>query len=169
MSADTGLRTFEEAVGPLISRGFALAVTMLNDRMTAEDALQEAYIKAWKKLPSLRDRSAIEPWFLSIVANQCRSIRRNRWWSVLKVPDLRRKELREDSRVDALDLEHALDKLNREERLVLLLHFYMDMTFEQVGRVVGISMSAARARTYRALDRLRADMQLKEALDHGQG
>jgi DNA-directed RNA polymerase specialized sigma24 family protein len=43
----------------------------------------------------------------------------------------------------------------------------MDMTFEQVGLVVGISMTAARSRIYRALDRLRADLQSEERLDHG--
>jgi DNA-directed RNA polymerase specialized sigma24 family protein len=43
----------------------------------------------------------------------------------------------------------------------------MDMTFEQVGQVVGISMTAARSRIYRALDRLRSDLQSEEALDHG--
>jgi DNA-directed RNA polymerase specialized sigma24 family protein len=43
----------------------------------------------------------------------------------------------------------------------------MDMTFEQVGHVVGISMTAARSRIYRALDRLRLDLQSEEALDNG--
>ena len=54
-----------------------------------------------------------------------------------------------------------------EERVPLLLHFYMDMTFEQVGRVVGISMTAARSRIYRTLDRLRSDLQSEEVLDRG--
>src|SRR6202022_2895780 len=104
MGADRGLPAFDEAIGPLINRGFALAITMLNDPTTAEDALQEAYIKAWRKLPTLRDRSAIEPWFLSIVANQCRSIRRGRWWSVLKFPDLNREASPADSDPSSLGL-----------------------------------------------------------------
>ena len=41
----------------------------------SEDAVQEASIKAWRKLPGLRDRAALMPWFLSIVANECRSVR----------------------------------------------------------------------------------------------
>jgi DNA-directed RNA polymerase specialized sigma24 family protein len=43
----------------------------------------------------------------------------------------------------------------------------MDMTFDQVGKVAGISMTAARSRIYRALDRLRSDLQSEEALNHG--
>src|ERR1700737_3226391 len=158
---------FDDLLGPLVGRGYALAFTMLNDRAAAEDAVQEAAIKAWRKLPTLRDRSAIEPWFLSIVANQCRSVRRGRWWSVLKFPDLNREASTQDRHAAALDLDRALDRLSAEERLPLLLHFYMDMTFEQVGKVLGISMTAARSRIYRALDRLRVDLQSEEALDHG--
>jgi len=167
MSADGGLSAFDELIGPLVNRGYALALTMLNDRTTAEDALQEAAIKAWRKLPTLRDRSAIEPWFLSIVANQCRSVRRGRWWSVLKVPELRRSFEPLDPAVETLDLDQAIDRLTPEQRLPLLLHFYMDMTFEQVGTVVGISMTAARSRIYRAVDRLRSELQWEEVPDHG--
>lgn len=158
---------FDDLLGPLVGRGYALAFTMLNDRAAAEDAVQEAAIKAWRKLPTLRDRSAIEPWFLSIVANQCRSVRRGRWWSVLKFPDLRQGNPAPEESASSLDLDRALDHLSPEERLPLLLHFYMDMTFEQVGNVVGISMTAARSRIYRALDRLRSDLQSQEAIEHG--
>ena len=157
---------FDDLLGPLVGRGYALAVTMLNDRAAAEDAVQEAAIKAWRKLPTLRDRSAIEPWFLSIVANQCRSVRRGRWWSVLKFPELRQHSSPQEP-ASALDLDRALDRLSAEEGLPLLLYFYMGMTFEQVGKVVGISMTAARSRVYRALARLRSDLQSEEALEHG--
>jgi DNA-directed RNA polymerase specialized sigma24 family protein len=43
----------------------------------------------------------------------------------------------------------------------------MDMTFEQVGSVAGISMTAARSRIYRALDRLRSDLRSEEAAENG--
>lgn len=134
MSANQKPPTFDEMIGPLIGRGYALAVTMLDDRTAAEDAVQEAAIKAWRKLPSLRDQSAIEPWFLSIVGNQCRSVRRTRWWSVLKFAELRPQSSGQDQKADFLDLDRALDRLQPEQRGPLLLHFYMDMTFEQVAR-----------------------------------
>jgi RNA polymerase sigma-70 factor (ECF subfamily) len=166
MSPGTRPPAFDDLIGPLIGRGYALAVTMLNDSTAAEDAVQEAAIKAWRKLPSLRNQSAIESWFLSIVANQCRSTLRGRWWSVLKFSELRENRSAEWN-VESLDLDRAIDRLSAEMRVALLLHFYMDMTFEQVGSVLGISMTAARSRIYRALDRLRSDLQSQEALDHG--
>lgn len=151
--------SFDEVLGPIISDGYALAFTMLNDRLAAEDAVQDACIKAWRKLPSLRDRSLLKPWFLSIVANQCRNTRRSRWWTVLKFPNLVRESSPDDPRsADSLDLARAIDRLTQEERVPLFLHYYMDLTFEQVAVVLGLSMTAARSRVYRSLDRLRASM-----------
>jgi RNA polymerase sigma-70 factor, ECF subfamily len=160
--------SFDEVLGPLVGHGYALAFTMLNDRSSAEDAVQEASIKAWRKLPGLRDRSALVPWFLSIVANECRSVRRARWSSVLKAPDIAVLGSDGDPRsADGLDLDRAMDRLGPEERVPLLLHFYMDMTFEQVGTALGLSMTAARSRVYRSLERLRISMDLSGKVANG--
>jgi RNA polymerase sigma-70 factor (ECF subfamily) len=160
--------SFDKVLGPLIRRGYALAFAMLSNRQEAEDAVQEAAIRAWRKLPSLRDRRAVEPWFLSIVANQCRSVRRGRWWSVLKLADvLARSRPEESPSAEGLDLDRALARLAPEDRAPLLLHFYMDLTFDQVGTVLGISMTAARSRVYRALDRLRSSPELTRESANG--
>ncbi|HVH64102.1 MAG TPA: sigma factor, partial [Candidatus Dormibacteraeota bacterium] len=82
--------SFAALVDPVLDRAFRLAAVMLADRAAAEDAVQEASVKAWRKLRSLRgDVDSFAPWFLSIVANECRMMRRTRWWSVLKVADIR--------------------------------------------------------------------------------
>jgi RNA polymerase sigma-70 factor, ECF subfamily len=159
---------FDEVLGPLIGHGYALAFTMLNDRPAAEDAVQEASIKAWRKLPGLRDRAALLPWFLAIVANECRSVRRGRWWSVLKSPDIAPAWSGGEPRsAEGLDLERAIDRLGPEDRLPLLLHFYLDLTFEQVGIALGLSMTAARSRVYRSLDRLRVSLDLTGTVANG--
>jgi RNA polymerase sigma-70 factor (ECF subfamily) len=86
---------------------------------------------------------------------------------VLKFPELRDNSSAQEQDASPLDLDRALGRLSPEERLPLLLHFYMDMTFEQVGQVAGISMTAARSRIYRALDRLRLDLGSEEAAENG--
>jgi RNA polymerase sigma-70 factor, ECF subfamily len=150
-------REFDEVLGHLVRPGYELAVAMLGDRGLAEDAVQEAAVQAWRKLDHLKDRSAIRPWFLSIVANQCRTTRRRRWWSVLKLDDLPEPWIDpgDDQMLDRLDLDRALDALDANDRLVLYLHYYMDLTYEQVGRATGLSMTAARSRVHRATGRLR--------------
>lgn len=160
--------TFDEVLAPLLGQAYALALTMLNDRGSAEDAVQDSAVKAWRNLPRLRDRSALQPWFLSIVANQSRTARRNRWWSVLKFADLAARRSNHDvGAEDRVDLDRALDRLGPEDRSALLLHFYMDMTFEQVAAVLRISMPAARSRIYRSLAKLRADPAIQGELTNG--
>src|SRR5206468_1475292 len=68
---------FALLLDPLWEPAYRLAYSMLRDRAAAEDAVQEAGMKAWRAAGRLRDDSGdLRPWFLTIVANQCRSIRR---------------------------------------------------------------------------------------------
>src|SRR2546423_834194 len=73
-------RAFEELLAPLVGPAFRLAMTMLNDRGAAEDAVQESALKAWRHLGQFRSGSSLRAWVLTIVANECRSVRRARWW-----------------------------------------------------------------------------------------
>src|ERR1700687_5544216 len=77
-------RASETLLEPLLQQAYRLAFVMLHDHHAAEDAVQEAALKAWRKVSQLREGSDMRPWFLAIVANQCRSTRRTRWWSVLR-------------------------------------------------------------------------------------
>src|SRR5215467_12613169 len=79
---------FERLFRPVYDDGFRLAVAMLSDASLAEDAVQEALLKAWRKLHTFRSGCDVRPWFLTIVANQCRSLRRGRWWSVQRMAEV---------------------------------------------------------------------------------
>ncbi len=60
--------SFSRLIEPLLDPAYRLAAVMLADRSAAEDAVQEASIKAWRKLKQLRgDATSLRPWFLSIV------------------------------------------------------------------------------------------------------
>src|SRR5206468_6452787 len=81
--------SFSRLIEPLLDPAYRLAAVMLGDRSAAEDAVQEASIKAWRKLRQLRgDAHSLRAWFLSIVANECRMARRTRWFSVIKLAEL---------------------------------------------------------------------------------
>jgi RNA polymerase sigma-70 factor, ECF subfamily len=153
--------SFSRLLEPLLGQAYRLAAVMLNDRASAEDAVQEAAIKAWRKVKQLRgDVTSLRPWFLSIVANECRMARRTRWWSVVKVAEIRAPAAESDE--TRSDLHRALLRLSPDERLPLVLHFYLDMPLEELARTLGVSPSAARSRVYRAAKRLRADLTIEE-------
>src|SRR5260370_6308735 len=105
------------------------------------------------------DESSLRAWFLSIVANECRMTRRRRWWSVVKSPDVE-----SDRRTDApsheavTDLRRAVARLSPDERLALVLYFYLDLPLDEGSRSLRISPSAALSRNYPAARRLRSDV-----------
>jgi DNA-directed RNA polymerase specialized sigma24 family protein len=53
-------------------------------------------------------------------------------------------------------------KLNPDERLPLVLHFYLDLPLDEVARTLRVSPAAAKSRIYRAANRLRSDLTLEE-------
>src|ERR1700681_167112 len=117
--AKAGDRTaFDELVGPLVDQGFRLAFGMLHDREAAEDAVQEAAVRSWRKLANLRPGTDMRPWFLAIVANQCRTTARGRWWSVIRLEGTARTAGGgfEDRIARGADLRTALRKLALEQR-----------------------------------------------------
>ena len=154
--------SFAALLEPLLDPAYRLAAVMLADRSSAEDAVQEASIKAWRKLRQLRgELKSLRPWFLSIVANECRMARRQRWWSVLKLAEIPPLDSTSEGSGGA-DLRRALLRLSPEERLPLVLHFYLDLPLDEVARALHVSPSAAKSRIYRAAKRLRSDLTLEE-------
>jgi RNA polymerase sigma-70 factor (ECF subfamily) len=146
---------FEAALRPLIQPAFRLAFGMLHDRQEAEDAVQEASFKAWNRRSNLRPGSAMRPWYLAIVANQCRSVRRSRWWSVAKVGiPPQRIEFPDNNVVESAEIRAALKRLDHQHRLVLVLHYYLDLPMEQVAQITGDSTEAVKSRIYRAIRKM---------------
>jgi DNA-directed RNA polymerase specialized sigma24 family protein len=87
--------------------------------------------------------------------------RRQRWWSVLKMAEMPSSSAGPEQGGTS-DLQRALLKLSPEERLPLVLHFYLDLPLEEVARAMRVSPSAAKSRIYRAAKRLRSDLTVEE-------
>ena len=156
---------FDQLVGPLVDQGFRLAFGMLHDREAAEDAVQEAAVRSWRKLSNLRPGTEMRPWFLGIVANQCRTISRGRWWSVLRldVPMQSAGTAFEDRIVRGADLRAALRRLAPEHREVLVLHYYLDLPLDEVALIAGIPVGTVKSRINRGLAAMRPHFEPMEA------
>ncbi len=156
--------SFSILLDPLLNPAYRLAAVMLSDRTAAEDAVQEAAVKAWRNLSRFRgDEGSLRPWFLSIVANECRMMRRRRWWTVVKMADVESDRTHDDVHQEATtDLRRAVNRLSLDEKLPLVLYFYLDLPLDEVARTLRVSPAAAKARIYRAARRLRADLTLEE-------
>jgi RNA polymerase sigma-70 factor (ECF subfamily) len=146
---------YEDLMRPLIGLAARLAFAMLHDRAEAEDVVQEAALNAWRRLGNLRPGSAFRPWFLAIVANQSRKARSRRWWSVLKQADLQGTAMRNPDPGLATDVRRALLVLSPDQRIALIMHFYLDLPLNEVAEALGLKESGVKSRINRALKRLR--------------
>ena len=154
---------FGELVRPEYPNAYRLAHWFLRDEHEAEDAVQDAALRAWRKLATFKPGSPFRPWFLAIVANQCRSRRQARWLpapghepaaSAMEDPDL----------AASLDLHRGLMRLRYEDRLVLVLRYYLDLPFDDIAAAVGVTEKAARIRVERAVHRLRPMLRMQEVM-----
>lgn len=151
---------FEILLEPLLDQAYRMACAMLHDHHAAEDAVQEAAFKAWLKVSQLREGSDMRPWFLGIVANQCRSTRRSRWWSVLRSERPEQPAASPDDAVlEGVELRRALRAIDPSKRLVLVLHWYLDLPLDEIAAIAGTSVHAAESRLLRATQELKRRME----------
>src|SRR5439155_26491756 len=120
---------FEALIGPLVEPGLRLAYSMLGDRAEAEDATQEAITKAWRNLSRLRDRDQARPWLLAIVANQCRNMRRTRWFPTVRLPALFQPTAAATERA-RIDIERALGRLSMYDRQIRFSYYSFQLPME---------------------------------------
>jgi RNA polymerase sigma-70 factor, ECF subfamily len=133
----------------------------------AEDAAQEALLRAWRSWPSLRDAEATRAWLLRITVNVCHS-----WQAGHFGATRRRNEPLDIAKhlatsgsgmvggdTDALDVRQAVRALPDELRRVVALRFYAGMDSTQIGAVLDAPAATIRTRLRRALELLRRDLQ----------
>ena len=130
----------------------------------ADDAVQEAFIKAFDALPRFREGSPIRPWLLRIVANEARNRRRSagrRQGLALRAADAapQRTASGPESIVMAAEerseLLAALATLRDDDREVLGARFLLDLSEAETAETLGLPRGTVKSRTSRALGRLR--------------
>jgi RNA polymerase sigma factor (sigma-70 family) len=163
---------FEDLLAPFLLPAYKLAFTMLGQREAAEDAVQDAALKAWRAIGTLRaEFGDVRPWFLTILANECRSLRRRRLWGLPAAtnhletaPDPASLHIEARS-AEAIDLRRSVAKLTHDRRVVLALVYWLDLPIDEVARVLAVSPEAARSRLRRAVLELRSQYTTEQDLD----
>ena len=156
---------FEQILRPLVEPAYRLALAMLHEKEAAEDAVQEMALKGWRHRGRIRpELGTVRPWFLAIVANECRMARRGRWWSVLRLAEPFDRALGEVDLASGVDLRRALDRLPYQDRLLLHLYFVLDLPAVEVAQVMGISTGAVKSRVHRVTRRLRPGLNPVEVI-----
>jgi RNA polymerase sigma-70 factor (ECF subfamily) len=139
-------------------RLLGIAYRILRDRALAEDVAQDALVEAWRTLPALRDPSRFEAWTYRILVRAChREGRRSRTQTLRSIDEPSAPD--EVAGIHERDqLERAFRRLTVDQRAVIVLHHYQDLTLEQVAEALGIPVGTAASRLSRAMSQLRRIM-----------
>lgn len=150
-------------VGASIARLEAVARLILRDQELARDAVQDAYIRAWRDLPGLRDPDAFEAWLHRLTVNACLDVvrRRRRRPMEVELTPISPPTIEDETGLvaDRDQLERGFRHLGTDQRAVLVLHYYVGMTVPALADALGIPLGTAQSRLGRALAALRAAMQ----------
>ena len=147
---------FETLLADCAVPAFHLAHVMLGDAHDAEDAVQEAAVRAWTRLGRFRNDTSFRAWYLTIVANQCRSMRRTRWWRLRAAAELPEVPLasHEERTIGRLRLRELLGQLSVEQQTLLYLSYGLDLPHRETGRILGLRTGAVKVRVHRLVKRL---------------
>ncbi len=156
---------YEQLLQPNLAPAARLARALLGGPGEAEDAVQEAAIRGWRRLGNLRAGAKFQPWFLGIVVRQARSTQRNPWWSVIRLPELSSPDRPvHDKALEGEDLRREIAKLPASQREAVLMHFYLDQRIQDVAISLGLSQAAVKSRINRALRQLRVSVVSRDLL-----
>ncbi len=150
---------FGELVNTSLARLDAAARLILRDADLARDAVQEAMVLAWRNLPGLRDPDRFDAWLHRLTVNSCIDMARRRRRRVIEVeltpfddpPIADASELVADR--DFLD--RAMGHLDPEQRAIVVLRFYLELTLPEAAEALGIPLGTAKSRLHRSLAAMR--------------
>jgi RNA polymerase sigma-70 factor (ECF subfamily) len=151
---------FAELAAAAISRLDGAAWLILRDPDQAKDAVQNALVRAWRVLPTLRDPDRFDAWLHRLTVNACLDAvrRRRRRPTEVELPPILPYGVADQfgDVANRDQLERAFRRLKPELRAVLVLHYYLGLTASAVAETLDVPMGTAQSRLHRALHELRA-------------
>ena len=141
---------------------FRIASFICRDRLMAEDAVQAAWLIAWRRLDSVRDPARLRPWLVAIAVNEAKQLlRKRRRRARVEVPEIAVPEpggIDPSTGVDGLALRQALATLSADDRALLAMRYIAGFDSRELGSVIGLSPPGTRARLARLLAQLRKEL-----------
>ncbi len=150
---------FAALVTGATSRLYALACLILRDADRAEDATQDAFVRAWREIPRLRDAERFDAWLRRLVVNACydeaRRVTRRAEVSLISISD---RSVIDTSAASAESdrIERAFRELPLDQRTVLVLQHYESLSHTEIAETLGIPLGTVKARVRYGVAAMRA-------------
>lgn len=141
-----------------------LARVLLSNRADAEDAVQEAWLDAWRGLPGFEVGRPFRPWLLAITSNRCRMVARRLKPAGAPYDDAALDNLLSQQGFGAAsptggayydELQTLVDGLDEGHRQLLALRFFADLQLDEIAEILDVPVGTVKSRLHRLLHLLR--------------
>jgi RNA polymerase sigma-70 factor, ECF subfamily len=135
---------------------FITALAITKNYHSAEDAVQETFIKIMKKNSQLEDVGFAKTWMTRILMNECKDISKKNRKEILNL-----EEISETAFADFNDEEihffELISTLNNKEKQILTLKYFNGFELSDISLILKLPLSTVKSRLYRALEKMRKD------------
>jgi RNA polymerase sigma-70 factor (ECF subfamily) len=153
-AVDGDTAAFESLMAPRVQRTYRIALAILGSESDARDALQDAWVAAWRQLPALMDSRRFDAWVDQIVVNACRMvIRRRGRLREIPIPmdfDVGTTQPGPEQVAERDVLERAFDRLGVDQRGILVLHHLEGRSVAAIADLLAIPVGTAKSRLHAA-------------------
>ncbi len=156
---------FDVLAAGAVDRIYGIARLVLRDTELAEDATQDALVRAWRDLPTLRDIERFDAWLYRLTVHACADIgrHRRRWRAEVTVLPT---EPAEPDGISALadrdQIERGLRRLTDAQQTILIMSFYVGLSPSETAIALDIPVGTAKSRLHYAIEALRAALAADE-------
>jgi RNA polymerase sigma-70 factor (ECF subfamily) len=159
---ETAFRELLELYGPQLSR---FTRKMIESQETVDDLTQEIWVAIFRGLPGLREADKFRAWAFRIARDRIYRHYRRRKIRILPLGDDELEALPDDGEpsliLEAGELQQSLDLIPPDQREVLVLRFFEDMSYEEIARVTGCTLGTVRSRIHYAKRALKNALERK--------
>lgn len=151
----------KESIDKLIkSRGpkmYKVAFCYVKNEALALEVVSEATFKAYVSIGKLKNPEYFDTWLCRIVINEALGLLKKQK-KVVSLDEYREMSSKEESVKieEKVDLYNALDKLKKDEKEILIMKYFGDLTFDGISKVLGKSENTIKTKHYRALNKVKA-------------
>ena len=153
---------FAVLAGAALARLDAAARLIVRDAELARDAVQDAMLKAWRELPTLREPERFDAWLHRLTMRACIDAARRQRRHVVEVAltPLTDASVADDTAavIDRDLLDRVLSRLEPEQRAILVLRYYLDLSLPDAADALGIPLGTAKSRLHRSLIAVRSSV-----------
>lgn len=138
---------------------YRLAYTYTKNEQDALDVVQEATYKALVSAHTLKDCTLIKTWVYRIVVNTALDLIRRTKKVILATDEMLESDDGRYDQYENIDLKRALEKLEIQDKAIIVLRYFEDMKLQDIATVLGINQNTLKTKLYKVLRKLKIDME----------